>query len=44
MENYIDNNRIAYSFNMCKELHEIDTNCNTCVFLEPDFEKFKYWE
>ncbi len=35
---------IEYKFKDCLELQLIDTNCNNCVFMLRDLEKYKKWE
>lgn len=34
---------ILYQFNDCFELQMIDTNCNHCIHMERDLDKWKYW-
>ncbi len=35
---------IKYSFKPCIELDLIDCNCNNCIFMERDLEKYKKWK
>jgi len=35
---------ITYSFKNCIELELIDCNCNNCIFMNRDIDKYKKWE